>query len=1027
MARLLRSLGSWCARHGFVVIAIWALIGIGVGAAVTTFGAQTNNDLSLPGTDSQAAKDLLQERFPPQQNGVNPIVFDVSTGKLTDDDAKKAVSESVKAIAAVPHVASVTDPVSSDGQTAGLLADDGQTAFAPVLLDIGSGDLTPELAQQVVDATAPATRAGITVAAGGSVGSTLSTDDSEISEVVGIVAAMIILTLVLGSLVAMGLPIVTAVVGLAVALGVVGLLGHAVAIPSSGPTLATMIGLGVGIDYALFLITRHQENLRDGLSTVESAAQAVATSGSAIVFAGCTVVIALLSLGVAGIPLVSALGLASAIAVVAAVLVAITLLPAFLGLLGHRIAWLSLPAFMRPRSSRRAGLWARWAGVVRRHPAVVAAVSLAALVPLVIPALSLELGQEDVGATSPETTERQAYDLVTDGFGVGYNGPLQVASALDPVAAPSATYTRKYDKAQSLKADLQQKQKDLTAQKKQLQRQQQQLEAQQQSLEDQQAGLESDQASLEARADQLQGEQAGLERQAAALQAEQRRLEAEQTGLEAQASALERRARAVAGRIRSLTRELARLGLRERVLQRRIQRAEGNPVRVARLRARLVEVRERQVEVRARLRPLTAEARRLAEQARRLRSEAARLKQQADALQRRADGLQRQKTSLEQQAAELQREGDQLQQQADSLRRQGDELQQQATELQQQADDLKPQQKQAQQEQAQAEKLKQQLTDMVTTAGGDERGTDPRVVRLQKGLSATAGVVALTPPQLNKKGDVVLLSAVPETSPASDDTADLVVHVRDTVLPDTNEEGGITSHVGGYTASYVDLASLISARLLLVIGTVILLGFLLLMVAFRSLLIPLQAAITNLLSAAAAFGVLTAAFQWGWGISLLGIDTADGSVPIASYVPLMMFAGLFGLSMDYEVFLVSHVQQHHHAGEEAREAVQAALASSARITTAAALIMASVFASFILNIDPTIKQFGVGLSVAVLLAGILVVTLAPAILVLFGRAAWWLPRWLDRILPHVSIEGEPAVTSAAEPAGTSDGRASDLP
>ena len=221
----------------------------------------------------------------------------------------------------MPHVASVTDPVSSDGQTAGLLAEDGQTAFAPVLLDIGSGDLTPELAQQVVDATAPATEAGITVAAGGSVGSTLSTDDSEISEVVGIVAAMIILTLVLGSLVAMGMPIITAVVGLAVALGVVGLLGHAVTIPSSGPTLATMIGLGVGIDYALFLITRHQEHLRDGLSTVDSVAQAVATSGSAIVFAGCTVVIALLSLGVAGIPLVSALGLASAIAVVAAVLV----------------------------------------------------------------------------------------------------------------------------------------------------------------------------------------------------------------------------------------------------------------------------------------------------------------------------------------------------------------------------------------------------------------------------------------------------------------------------------------------------------------------------------------------------------------------------------------------------------------------------------------------------------------------------------------------------------------------------------
>jgi uncharacterized membrane protein YdfJ with MMPL/SSD domain len=195
------------------------------------------------------------------------------------------------------------------------------------------------------------------------------------------------------------------------------------------------------------------------------------------------------------------------------------------------------------------------------------------------------------------------------------------------------------------------------------------------------------------------------------------------------------------------------------------------------------------------------------------------------------------------------------------------------------------------------------------------------------------------------------------------------------------------------------------------------------MIAFRSLLIPLQAAITNLLSAAAAFGVLTACFQWGWGISLVGISTPDSSVPIASYVPLMMFAVLFGLSMDYEVFLVSHVDAHHHAGEEARQAVASGLASSARVTTAAALIMSSVFASFILNGDPTIKQFGVGLSVAVILAGILVVTLGPATIVLFGKAAWWLPRWLDRILPHISVEGEtqPSETSELEPVGAAEG------
>lgn len=1015
MARLLRRLGALCARRRLLVIGVWALLVVGIGATVSVVGAQTNNDLSLPGTDSQAAKDLLAKRFPPQQNGVNPIVFDVDTGKLTDDAYKQAVTDSVRAIRKQPHVYSVTNPVSSSGQTAGLLAKDGQTAFAPVLLDIGSGDLTEAEAQRVLDATEPAQRAGITVAAAGSIGSTLSTEGTETSEVVGIVAAMIILSLVLGSLVAMGLPILTAVIGLGVALSVVGLVGHAVAIPSSGPTLATMIGLGVGIDYALFLITRHQDNLRAGMSVTDSVAQTVATSGSAVVFAGCTVVIALLSLGVAQIPLVSALGLASAIAVVAAVLVAITLLPAFLGLLGHGIMRLSLPRFLRPHRTHGLGRWARWAGVVRRHPVVVAVVSLAALVPLIIPVFSLELGQEDIGATSPDTTERQAYDLITAGFGVGYNGPLQVASALDPVAAPSEEYTSKYDQAQSLQKDLEKKQKELPKEKKELQAQQKQLQAQQERLQERKAELQREQAALQRQGDELQEEQTDLEQQAAALERQQHELEAEQARLQAERSALERQARALADQIRPLARQLARLEARERVLLRRIDHAQGDPDRVARLRERLARVRERQAEVRDELAPLTERARHLADRAHRLEAQADHLQQQADALQRQADQLQQQKTQLEQQADALQRQADQLQHQAEQLQADADDLQQQADELQDQADELKKEQQQAEQEKQQAEQLKKELTDMVTQAGGDPRGTDPRIVHLQSGLSDTKGVVSLTPPQLNDKGDVVLLSAVPSTSPASDDTAALVVRVRDDVLPETNAGGGIESHVGGYTASYVDLASLISARLLLVIGTVILLGFVLLMVAFRSLLVPLQAAVTNLLSAAAAFGVLTAAFQWGWAIPLLGIDTADSSVPIASYVPLMMFAGLFGLSMDYEVFLVSHVQQHHHAGEEPAEAVRSALGSSARITTAAALIMASVFASFILNDDPTIKQFGVGLSVAVLLAGILVVTLAPAALVLFGRAAWWLPRWLDRVLPHVSIEGESTAPGVAEP------------
>ena len=277
MARLLHKLGMLCARKPLVVIGAWVVMLVVVFGAVAKIGSLTSNDLSLPGTGSQEAKDLLQEKFPPQQNGANPIVFDITPGKLTDQQYKQAIHDSVKAIKQQPHVYSVTDPLSSAGQTAGLLSKDKQTAFAPVLMDVASSDLTEEIAQNVVDAADPAKKAGIDVQAAGNIGTTLSTEDSETSEVIGILVAMLILSLVLGSLVTMGMPILTAIVGLGAALSVVGLLGHVLSIPTSGPTLATMIGLGVGIDYALFLVTRHQEQLRDGMSMNDSIANAVAT------------------------------------------------------------------------------------------------------------------------------------------------------------------------------------------------------------------------------------------------------------------------------------------------------------------------------------------------------------------------------------------------------------------------------------------------------------------------------------------------------------------------------------------------------------------------------------------------------------------------------------------------------------------------------------------------------------------------------------------------------------------------------
>ena len=1044
MGRALHALGMICARAPWLVLGAWGLLVAGVVGLVLTYGAETGNDLELPGTESQEVQDLLTDRFPPQQNGSNPIVFHVDAGKLSAKENKDAVTSSVKALRNAPHVYSATNPFSDAGQTAGLVSKDGRMAFTPVLLDIGSGDLDEEAAQEVVDATKPAQDAGIEVEAAGSIGSELSSEPTESSELVGILCAMLILSLVLGSLVAMGLPIVTAAVGLGIALGLVGLLGHLVAVPDTGATLATMIGLGVGIDYALFLITRHQDQLATGMPVQESIAQAVATSGSAIVFAGGTVVVALVSLRVAGIPLLSTLGLASAIAVLTAVLAAISLMPALLGLLGRRVNALAIPAFLRRRRNGP-GMWQRWAGFVSRHPVVVTLGALAVLLPLMAPAPSLELGQEDIGATPLDSTERKAYDLITVGFGIGYNGPLQVASKLDPPATPSQEYTDKYNQATALQQDLERLSKELPQQQQQLEaqqaeleseqaqleRQQDQLLAEQQSLEQQGAALQAESASLEAEQASLQNQGAQLRNQEAQLRAEERRLQRQRAGLQAQRQRLERRARALVREARPVVRHLARITARERALEQRIEALAGDPVRQARLQSRLDRLEDREQRVRARLTVLERRAERLAAQARSLRAQTDRLQRQADQARAQAAALQRRASQLQAQAAALQRQADQLQaqaaqlqqeqaaleQQAAGLQNQAAALQRQADDLQQQADELQAEQKQAKQEQKQAEQLQDELTAMLTQAGGDDRNTDPRVVELQDALTATSGVVALTPPQTNNRGDVVLLSAVPTTGPADARTTDLLATVRGDVVPTATEEGGIDTYVGGYTASYVDLAALISAKLLLVIGTIMLLGFLLLMVAFRSLLVPLQAAVTNLLSATAAFGILTATFQWGWGIDLVGLDTARDTVPIASYVPLMMFAVLFGLSMDYEVFLVSHIQQHHLGGEPAKQAAASGLASSARITTAACLIMTAVFASFILNGDPTIKQFGVGLASAVLLAGILVVTLAPASIALMGESAWWLPRWLDRVLPHMNIEGEspPAPEVEEEP------------
>jgi uncharacterized membrane protein YdfJ with MMPL/SSD domain len=1020
MARFLLALGTFVVHRKWVVAGAWVVAAVALVACVQLFGGNTSDNLRLPGTDSQAATDLLAERFPPQQNGRSPVVFQTQTGQVADAKAKQAIEAAHKAIVALPHVSSATDPFSQQG--ASQISKDKQTAFIPVLLDVGGDEFTDEIAESVLDAAEPARAAGMEVAVGGPIGTELSEPETESSEIVGLVAAMIILAFTFGTLVAMGLPIVSAVVGLLAGLSLIGLLGHLVTVPTIAPTLATMIGLGVGIDYALFLVSRHRAQRRDGMALDESIATAVATSGTAIVFAGTTVVIALITLVVAGIPLVTSLGYASAVAVATAVVAAITLLPAVLAIVGTRLESLRLPAFVRPRpKAADRGFWGWWARQVTGHPWLAVAAAAAILAPLIVPFFSLDLGQEDVGAAPKSTTERQAYDLMAAGFGVGYNGPLLVAATVEPQAKPSDDFEQRKQEAEDLKKQLEQEQSQGKTEQQQLQQQadalttqQQKLEQQQKALEQQQGTLEEAQASLEKQAKELSEQQLELQTTRDRLQEKQASLTTQLDAAGAEAKQLTREGARLAKEGSSLVRRLGRNRAEQRTVEARLERDPPAPEK-ARLEARLKALEREEDELQRELerveqqeQALLTQTQALVATTQELRQEEADLVDQAGALGADAVALGEQAESAVEQKQKLVEQASALQVQAAQLQTQAAKLQTQAANLQTQKAGLEGEQQQAQAQKQQAEQLQTELTNELTKAGGDERGTDPRLVKLQDGLTATLGVLVVSPPRLDKDGDAVVFTVIPTTAPAATETADLVRTLRMYTIPQATAGSGVDASVGGQTASYVDLASAISSRLLLVILAVILLSFLVLLTAFRSLVVAAQAAAANVLSVAAAFGVLTATFQWGWGLSLVGLDTASGVNPIASYVPLMMFAVLFGLSMDYQVFLISQIVHHRAAGEDERQAVAGGLASGARVIVAAALIMMAVFGSFVLNDDPTVKQFGVGLSVGVALAAMTVLLLAPALLVLSGAGSWWIPRWLERALPHIDIEGQSA-------------------
>ncbi|KOU10480.1 MULTISPECIES: MMPL family transporter [unclassified Streptomyces] len=736
------TMGRWCARRPRRVIGAWLLLLLVLGGAVMAYGRVTSEAVTIPGSDSQAALDTAAAAFPGPASGNQPLVLRTGPGGpvLTGDSTREAVERSARAIAEVPHVVSVTSPYERAGAAA--MSRDGHTAYLTVGLDVTGRDITPELSQRITDAAGPAEAAGIEVTPGGDLAAAVDRPDTGHSELIGLAAAAVILFVGFRKAAAAGLPLVIGVTGLVASLAAVGLAGHLMDMPSSGTTIAAMIGLGVGIDYTLFCLTRFREFRGRGVPAAEAAALATATAGKASAFAGCAVIAALAGLALGGLPLLRALALAPAVAVLVAVAATLTLLPALLSLLARFLgaareegaaapAGTDAPEPAGTDAPAPAGRgWQRIAERVTARPWRHLLAGLALLLLLAAPATQLSFGQLDAGDKPAGSASRTSYEQLSDAFGPGVNGPLQVT---DTLAAPAAG----------------------------------------------------------------------------------------------------------------------------------------------------------------------------------------------------------------------------------------------------------PQ--------------------------------DARVAKVSTALAATPGVASVSPPQLTADGRTVRWQVTPATGPGDPATARLVDTLRGDTLPAATADGAGTAHVGGAAAAVTDLNDRLADRLPAVIGTVVLVAGLLLLAAFRSPLLALKAAVLNLLSVAAAYGVLTAVFQWGWGAQLIGLE---GPVPVPGYVPLLMFAVLFGLSMDYEVFLLTSVREKWLASGDSRQAVVAGLASTGRIITSAALIMVSVFLAYLLSDDPVVKMFGTGLAAAVAL-DVTVVRglLVPTTMALLGDRGWWLPRRLDRILPELDIEGS-AHTLPAERPGT---------
>ncbi|KNE83111.1 MULTISPECIES: MMPL family transporter [Streptomyces] len=738
MATFLYRIGRLAFRRRWFATLIWTALLAGVGIAAATAPGPAGNSFSIPGTEAQRAFDVLEERFPNSaaDGATARVVFRAPDGeKITDPENKAAVRDVVGELADGGQVAGAPDPFRTKA-----VSKDGTTAYSQVSYEANSFELTEKSREELQAAAENGRELGLTVETGGDALQVIPETGS--GEIIGVVVSAIVLAITFGSLIAAGMPLITALIGVGVGVGSITALGSVLDLSSTTSILATMIGLAVGIDYALFIVSRYRAELADGREPADAAGRAVGTAGSAVVFAGLTVVIALAGLSVVNIPMLTKMGLAAAGTVVIAVLVALTLIPAVLGFAGDRVlgrrarkARKAAPAAESAGSGvdgagdgeadsgtsgaaapARENMGTRWARFVLRRPAAVLIVGVVGLGALAVPATDLSLGLPDDGSQPTSTTQRKAYDMLSEGFGPGFNGPLVVVVDADGSDDPKAAAER--------------------------------------------------------------------------------------------------------------------------------------------------------------------------------------------------------------------------------------------------------------------------VTDRVS-------GLD--------------GIATVTPAQFNKAGDTAMFSVIPASEPTGAETEELVADIR-AESGELEADTGARTLVTGTTAMNIDVSQKLNDALLPYLALVVGLAFLLLTVVFRSLLVPLKAALGFLLSVVAALGAVVAVFQWGWLGGLFGVEETG---PIMSMMPIFMVGVVFGLAMDYEVFLVTRMREAHVHGETPHQAVVTGFRHGARVVTAAAVIMISVFAGFIGSSDSMIKMIGFGLAIAVLFDAFIVrMAIVPAVLGLLGKAAWWLPRSLDRVLPNVDVDGD---------------------